>query len=157
MFFMPICEMCGGDLELVDAIVEGTMLKLCKRCAKFGRVITIEKPIIKEEKIFESNRPIEEPQEVIISNYSEIIKKARELKNLKQEEVAKQIAEKESVIHNLESGNLTPSIKLAKKLEQFFRIKLIVKPEENKKESKKLDFKNNFVTIGDLLKMSKNV
>ena len=147
------CDMCGKEGEIIGAIVEGTLLQVCNSCSKFGNVVEVRKPEIKEE--ISRRIPIRrvETVEMVIDNYSSIIKKAREKKDLRQEEVAKQIAEKESVIHKVETGSLKPSLKLAKKFEQFFNIKLIESYTEEKKGD--LDFKSSDLTIGDLLRMKK--
>ena len=57
------------------------------------------------------------------------------------------------MIHQLESNKLKPSFKLAKKLEVFLNITLISQFEQNlSKKEESIDFKNDAVTIGDLLK-----
>ena len=100
------CEMCGRECEPVNAIVEGTMLKVCSRCSKFGNVIEVRKPEMKEEISRKVSISRVENVESVVDGYPSIIRKAREKRNLKQEEVAKQIAEKESVIHKVETGSL---------------------------------------------------
>ena len=146
------CEVCGKKSEnLVDAIVEGSMLKVCSGCSRSGKVIPIlSQPVVKEEKQIEK----EEDVDVIINNYSELIKKAREKKDLTQEELAKDIGEKESTVQNVESGNMKPNFKLANKLKVYLGIDLIEKVErvDVKKEMKDIDFKDKSLTIGDLLK-----
>jgi len=145
--------MCGRECEPVNAIVEGTMLKVCSRCSKFGNVIEVRKPEMKEEISRKVSISRVENVESVVDGYPSIIRKAREKRNLKQEEVAKQIAEKESVIHKVETGSLKPSLNLAKKFEQFFNIKLIENYTEERKRS--LDFKSSDLTIGDILRIKK--
>ena len=58
--------------------------------------------------------------------------------------------EKESFIAKLESGNLTPSLELAKKLEKYLNIKLIIK--EKAEEMPVNNKSKSMMTIGDLLK-----
>ena len=84
-------------------------------------------------------------------NFAEKIKKARERKEITQEDLAKFIAEKESVIHQLESGKLKPNFKLAHKLEVFLNISLVDKVETKLKKDKKVDFKDGNLTIGDII------
>jgi len=102
---MPQCEMCGAETKLVDAIVEGTMLSVCQRCAKFGNVVAVRTPVA--EKLPKSKLEIakevnmEEEIEAVVPDYSILIKKARERKGLKQEELARAIAEIESVVHKV--------------------------------------------------------
>jgi len=147
---MGSCEVCGKNFEnLEKAIVEGVMMNVCSDCSKFGKVIAIRKPLIEPKRVI----PIQtkEVVEDIVTDYAEIIKKAREKKGLKQEDLAKNIAEKESVIHKVETGSLKPSFILARKLEQFFGIKLIETLEEKKEVN--LNLKDSGLTIGDLLKL----
>ena len=66
---------------------------------------------------------------------------------LKQEELARKINEKESLIHKLENELVEPSLKLAEKLEKFLKIKLIEIYSDENKYVKNNDDK---LTIGDL-------
>ena len=150
---MGSCDLCGKKTDLVDAIVEGSILKVCKTCVKFGELIEIKKPVPERSESKLENIK-EEIIEEIVEDYPIKIKKARESLNLLQKELARKIAEKESVIHNLESGHLVPSIDFARKLEKFLNIKLITMHEEKKIE--KIDFHSTAVTIGDLIKLNKD-
>ena len=145
------CELCGSESEMFKAIVEGSEMNVCQNCSKFGKIInkpkqnfnlkpkTIKKKQDKPETIF-----------LIVDNYAQLIKTAREKMKLKQEEVAKKIAEKESLIHSIESGKHEPNINLARKLERFYNIKLI---EEHKEENQNIGKSNaSGLTIGDLIK-----
>ena len=152
---MATCEMCGYDRELVDAIVEGATMSVCLECSKFGHVIPINQPVVdkKIERADESSKPQLDTVDVIVDDYNERIKKAREKKGLKQEDLAKSIAEKVSVIHQLESKKLKPSFRLSKKLSVFLNIDLITSSEQQSSEKpKSLDFKDSSLTIGDMLK-----
>lgn len=145
--------MCGKEGEVVDAIVEGAVVQVCLSCSKHGSVIAINQPVV--DKKIEQQREIEEKPEyvaVVISDFANRIKFGRERKGLKQEDLAQALAEKESVIHQLETGKLKPSFKLAKKLSVFLNIDLIETVEASSKIEKKVDFKGSAVTIGDLLK-----
>lgn len=151
---MTNCEMCGKGGELVDAIVEGTMMQVCLECSKHGNVIAVNQPVVEkqiERKVEEETRT--EYIDMIVENFAEKIKKARERKGLKQEDLARSIAEKESVIHQLEVGKLKPSFKLAKKLSVFLNIDLIESvAQKMSSQNKPINFKNKDITIGDLLK-----
>ncbi len=151
---MPNCDLCGKKVEYLNkAIIEGSILNVCGDCGKFGRIIEIPKPIreLPKRRIV-TEQKLEE--DTIVHDYAVKIKACRESLNMTHEQLANALAEKESVIHNLETGNLIPSIKLAKKLEQFFRIKLIIKQAIG--EQSNFNFKNNSLTIGDLLNMKED-
>ncbi len=149
---MQSCELCGRKFPtLINAIVEGSMLSVCEDCSKFDNVITIKQPEIQEERQ-ERTIKIEKPEdtEIIIPDFHNKIKEARDLIGFTQEEVAKKLAEKESLIQNLESGHLKPSLDLVKKFENFFHIKLTYKYQEQR--IKTLSLNDPKVTIGDLIK-----
>ncbi|MFH1455772.1 MAG: multiprotein-bridging factor 1 family protein [archaeon] len=151
---MVTCEMCGTEAKVSDAIVEGTILSVCANCAKYGKVIQLNKP----EPVIRMVQSVKEDAiEEIIPEFAKQVKKAREQKYLTQEKLAKAIAEKESVIQNIESGNLKPSFKLAKKLEQFLGTILIETLEEDDKPHEPKDFNltDSSLTIGDLLQLKK--
>jgi len=153
------CELCGTNKgEFSKAIIEGSILEVCHRCSRFGAVI--------EQHAEEQPEPQSQPRQAYQSyHYSESaehidtasisrIKQAREKKHLTQEELANAIAEKLSVIQKIESGSLTPPVKLCKKLEQFLQVKLILaQPPQTKEEKKQLDLRNQKLTIGDLLSL----
>lgn len=145
------CELCGKEGELYKSIVEGSQMNVCQNCSKFGKIIQTPKTNIKfKPKPFKKKQEMPETIFLIVDNYAELIKRSREKMKLKQEEVAKKIAEKESLIHSIESGKHEPNINLARKLERFFDINLV---EEHKEEQKNIGKTNaGSLTIGDLIK-----
>ncbi len=152
---MP-CDICGSEEKLYHVVIEETELQVCKSCARFGKIL---KPIEEERKEKKKVNKIEEIPgkevvEMVVSDFSSKIRKKREQLGLKQEEFAKKINEKESVIHKLETGEITPSLKLAKKLERFLKIKLIEEYEENSAVKIPKE-KPEEMTIGDLIKTKK--
>ena len=152
---MSLCDMCGKETNLVVALIEGTELNVCSKCAKFGKIlrrVIEEKPIEKiGRKVIKEEADEEEIIEGIVEGYGKLIKEAREKLGLKQEDFAKKINEKVSLIHNIESEHHEPSLKLAGKIEKFLKIKLI---EQTKLENDKFDkMTDNQVTVGDLIKL----
>ncbi len=155
---MMQCDMCGRESSLVVALVEGTRLQVCKNCARYGKVLRkAGKPgsqgIRKTQ--YNARKKAQEPQLFIVSAYSKLIKGSREAKDMNQEEFAKKLNEKVSVIHALESGKSRPSIPLAKKLEKMLNIKLIEEYDENETPSFAKDTPKGSLTIGDLIKVKK--
>ena len=96
----------------------------------------------------------EEPEFRTVSNYSQLIKSARERKGLKQEDFAKFLNEKESVVAKWESGTMKPSIVIARKLENTLGIKL-VEEEINDSYEKKVSKESDVLTLGDFIKVRK--
>jgi len=74
----------------------------------------------------------------------------REGLGLKQKELAEKIAEKEALVHKLETGIVEPSIKIAKKLEKFLKIKLVEEQEQTAESF--ISPKREGYTLGDFLK-----
>ena len=78
---MVLCELCGIEDNVVDAIVEGSMLKVCNRCRAFGDVLEVNNLQVRKEQ--PKRTYFNEPEEYVIDDYNEKIKNAREkLSNL---------------------------------------------------------------------------
>jgi len=151
------CEMCGKGTELFKAVVEGIELKVCSNCGKFGKVtgkINIE-PKRKKKKIELEEEEQPEIIQIIVEDYALRAKNAREKLGLKQEELAKKLNEKESVIHKIETGHYEPNLNLARKLEKFLKIKLVEEEKIEKKKENTQSTSSEALTIGDLIKLKK--
>lgn len=147
--------MCGKEDQLFKTEIEGTELNVCKACSRYGKVITLIKVEVKQEKKpkIVGKKEGESQKEVaftIVEDYANRIKKAREKLGMKQEEFAKKINEKESLIHKIETEHFEPNISLAMKIERFLKIKLIEQYEES--HIKKAEAESDSFTIGDILK-----
>jgi len=143
--------MCGSNGKLYETIIEDAQLKVCHECSKFGKVTGIVEQK-QADKVIENSQQIE-VMEIIVEDYAEKIRKKRESLGLKQEEFAKKISEKESLIQKIESGHLEPSLGLAKKIGSFLKIKLIEEHEETHEKQSKT--KTGSFTIGDFIKIKK--
>lgn len=153
--------MCGAENRLYKAEIEGTILNVCQRCARFGKVLAnihdnkfIEKIQKKREEI--RTAPISENEitETLAEGFNEIIKKKREELALTQEEFAKKLNEKESIIHKIETGSFAPNIPLARKIEKFLRIKIVEQTQVSKEGIDK-PTKSEAFTLGDFIKVRK--
>ena len=146
---MANCEMCGTETKLYPTLIEGVELNVCQKCAGFGKRLKKPAKVVRKKRKTPAKSKREVIQ-VIRDDYSKILRKKREKMGLKQNEFAKFLAEKESIIHKMESGNYTPSIELARKMENKLNIDLIRQKEiepQNIKASK------TTFTIGDVLKV----
>lgn len=152
---MPGCEMCGREGDLVPAEVEGVELKLCPKCTKYGKVKSRKGPF---SNFSLPSKPIlkESPEFKIVPNFSELIRSARENSKLSQEDFAKFLNERESIIAKWESGSLSPSLDLARKLERALGIKLVEKEEPSTVEKLAPEKRNSDeFTLGDFIKVRK--
>jgi len=141
-----ICEICGIRRASKKVLVEGAWINVCDICAKElnikGEVKTTKK--VEKGKI---EKKIELYEEFIDEKFYEKLRRYRESKNLKQEEMAKILGIKESLYKSLEEGRIKPSIELARKIERIIGEKIIVKEKLDEKNDKK-EFK---LTVADVI------
>ena len=151
---MSNCDLCGREAGLAGAIVEGSLLQVCKACTTYGNVVKI--PSIKH-KAKEKIKTIMKEQEdvsLIVGDYAQRIKQTREQLKLTQEDLAKKLNEKESFLHKIEQGKQEPPLALAKKIEHILHIHLIEDYQEQ--GMKPAALANEGLTIGDLIRLRKN-
>ena len=131
---VPSCELCGKKPSIYNCEIEGTMMKVCEDCAKFGGVKgkSNVRIVVAEAKKQEASGP----EYVFVSGYGLIVKNAREKQGLKQEDFAKKINEHKSLIHQVESEHIKPSIVFARKLERALHIKIVDEVKSEKYEAK---------------------
>ena len=133
------CEICGKEVpehNPIRAKIEGSVMVVCKECSKLG---TIQKAPPKPKFRKQSNSKKsnntrnrsysrnDEPTEELIEDYEIAIRNAREARDWSREDLGKKINERVSVITRIETGKMTPDIKLTKKLEKTLNIKLLEK------------------------------
>ena len=149
--------MCGSEGKMFKADIEGSMLIVCEKCASYGKNIEeIKQEVIVPKKI-EKKVKIDSPKKeivfIVVGDFAERIKRKRESIGMKQEDFAKMLNEKVSLIHQIETKKFTPSIQLARKLEKALNIELVEQHEEvpGKFSSQASDE----FTIGDFIKINK--
>ena len=146
-----MCELCGKETELFKADVEATILNVCKNCAQFGKVIARVRTAPKIEK--KMPLPVVKTK-IIVQDYAQKVKSCREHLGLNQEDFAKHINEKISVIHNLETSRHEPGLALAEKMQKILKIVLVEEVDETAEFA--LDTKGRHadqLTIGDAIKI----
>jgi putative transcription factor len=148
------CELCGLKPAKNDVDIEGTMMKTCVDCSKFGEVKNKKKIDV----VVRQRRPeMREPEYIFIKGYGMRVKSAREKLGLKQEEMAKRLNERESLLHQIESEHLQPNISLARKLERELHIKIFEEIKNDTTESSTTTSPNkksrdSAFTFGDMMK-----
>ena len=133
------CEICGKEVpehNPIRAKIEGSVMVVCKECSKLGKIQKAP-PKPKFRKQDKTKRPKttrnknysrqDEPTEELIEDFDLEIRKARESKDWSREVLGKKINERVSVITRIETGKMTPDLKLTKKLEKALNIKLLEK------------------------------
>ena len=148
------CEICGKEENLVKSKIEGTIMNVCIACSSYGERIKTPTfaPPTNHRRMINKPKNIEQIKE----NFAALIRNKREQLGLKQEDFAKKINEKESIIHKIETGHFTPSISLAKKIERFLEIKLVEEvAEEDTKIAVNQSTSDGAFTLGDAIKFKK--
>lgn len=158
------CEVCGRKIwgKPVSVVIEGTEMKTCPQCARFGREEKTWSRLPRRQpgtpvKVVKKKYPYggkREPLLEVVEDYSSIIRRAREAKKLTQEELGKKINEKVSVIARLEAGRMKPSVEIARKLERALDIKILEEVEEEVEYSSSGKVSGE-LTIGDIIKIKK--
>lgn len=151
--------MCGRNSnEYYRGLVEKTSMILCSACARFASKKTkIMQQSISKKKQKSQTYNTKAPQrasivQLIVPDYAKKIKQAREKQNLKQEELAGQLAIKTSLLHSFEASKKSPAMDLARKLEKKLHITLIMQYEEDKKNISIKGKSSGPLTLGDLIK-----
>jgi len=158
--------MCGKEVRTKLMMVEGAPLNVCEGCQKFavgkeemvktetGRVIATpiaERLEMRGRRM--GNRDIysQSGEKVLVDDYGARVRDRRRQMSLNQEELAKKIKEKKSVIVNVENQDIRPSDKLVSMLERTLGISLKETVEEVDTSGSKEAFKTG-MTLGDFIK-----
>jgi len=153
---MPVCEMCGREALLVSADVEGVELKVCPVCTKYG---TTNKNNATNSRNYNGpNNKHQSKEEIewkVVSNFSDLIRAAREKKGMTQEDFAKFLNERESILSKWEQGTLNPRIFVARRLEKVLGMNLVIKDIKENIELEKKKSSTNEFTLGDFIKVRK--
>lgn len=152
-----ICEICGKSTRTPHTVnVDGTLLKVCDVCAKFGKEVTHTemqmKRIVLRRRSKAERDVFDEMSEDLIENYPEIIRNARMKHGLTQDDLGKKMGEKRSVIQKLEAGEMVPDNTIIKKLERCLGIR-ITAPKRDVKVQRRNEARP--LTIGDLIRLAK--
>jgi len=173
---LPQCEMCGQDSPMAKRVfLEGSLLMLCPKCARFGKsteaaVADGEIGDIPVERAVPVRKSIPAPytgrgkggkgpgdyldpgETVLVEDFHKRIFDARNKLGWTQEELARKINERKSIIAKLETKDIKPNDELRKKLEKALKIVLMEKvgpPGLNIREEKRA------LTLGDMVKLNK--
>ncbi|WP_456330093.1 multiprotein bridging factor aMBF1 [Archaeoglobus sp.] len=147
------CEICGREIKGkgFKIVVEGSEVTVCSSCRQYG---TEKKPSVASQpgarrvvlKKKRTSTKIEFTEE-LVENFHIIVRREREKRGWSQEQLAKKIQEKESLIKKIENAEITPEPEVVEKLEKLFNIKLREQVPEIKIEKSK----SLVPTLGDIV------
>lgn len=146
-----MCEICGRPIKGKgrEIFVESAKLTVCSNCQRHGTAVQ-EKP---REFARKPQFSSAEEESEIDEEYPSLVRKAREKMGWTQKDLARTINEKESVIHRIETGHMSPSPKLARKLENVLNVKLLEKVESPELAHSR--GRTDELTIGDIIRIKK--
>lgn len=143
-----LCEMCGKETGIIKKIdVEGSILSVCSNCSRFGKAYQTEPGSVRSSQVSKSeatsassvedrlaqrqkrmqSRDIfsESSSRELVEDYHRVIQQARMAMGLNQEELARKLNERKSIITKLETKSIKPDNKLIRKLEKTLKIDLM--------------------------------
>ena len=156
------CPICGSVIwgKGQKVLLEGAKITVCQVCAKHGKKVSATQPSSKmkfqdekrrvKTKKGSFNRISDISDVELVSDYAKKIKSTRSARGLTQEKFAQKINEKPSLLRRIESGKAEPTIKLAKKIEKFYNIKLLKKTDEVEVDTRKYMKKATGSSLGDI-------
>ncbi|WP_119814564.1 multiprotein bridging factor aMBF1 [Halalkaliarchaeum desulfuricum] len=174
---MPQCEMCGAEKSsLTTTKVEGAELELCDSCSEFGTEVRTESTSSSGSKYSTTSssgtssggsgggssgasgsggsssrrRDMFDEMDELAADYDTRIRNARESTGMSQEDLAKKLNEKASLIRKLERGDILPSDDVQKKLERELDISLL--EGEDVEDSEWSSDSSGTMTLGDVVK-----
>ncbi|MFB6172418.1 MAG: multiprotein bridging factor aMBF1 [Haloarculaceae archaeon] len=149
---MVQCEMCGTETASPTTVkVEGAELEVCDSCAQFGTEVKTQQSSGGSSTKYSTSsssggsesssgsstssrsgggggssrrRDMFDEMDEVAQDYDQRIREAREARGLSQEDLARQLNEKASLIRKLEHGDSLPSDKIQRKLERALDIDL---------------------------------
>ena len=129
---MSSCELCGKEADSRKKVkIEGATLNVCDSCADLGNKVKTPSKKSKTKKKKSRKRRSTTPSEnkVLVNNYGNEVKKARESKGISLKDLANNINEKQSRVSKIEKEELKPGNKLAKKLSKELGVDLYTNAE----------------------------
>ena len=160
------CDICGRQIvgQAFKVKVEGAKMLVCRNCQALGKPYQddpVPQPLpqpsfripVRLGRI-PTKRPTELPKEIeeldVAENFSGLVRKARMKKGWSQEDLAKKVKEKLSVIQKIETGKITPDTQLCRQLQHELKIKLLVPRKEMPPPKASAPAE---ITLGDIVKI----
>jgi putative transcription factor len=162
------CDVCGREIagQAFKVRVEGAKMMVCHRCRQLGTPYVEEQPSpYPASRAFTAprfrptprvaHRKAELPKEMqeleVAEDFALRIRKQRMKLGLSQEDLAKRVKEKLSVIQKIETGKMAPNTRLCRELEHELKIELLVPYKESTRLPKSAA--PSEVTLGDIVRV----
>ncbi|MGA9140093.1 MAG: multiprotein bridging factor aMBF1 [Methanocella sp.] len=163
------CEICGAEIrgKSFRIIVDRAELDACDKCKGFGKEVTSRGPaVVRRGAPAPSGTPgstavrrprrdvFDQIKDELVEDYAGRIKKAREARNMTDEQLANKTQSKVNIIRKVERGELIPEDALVKKIEIALDIKLTEGVAEAERGGRKGE--SRVMTLGDLIKVKRD-
>ena len=163
------CDICGREIggQAFRIEVEGAKMLVCHVCQKLGKPYEEEQlpsprpqhqtrsPGVPHTPTPLSKRKVELPKEMaqvdLVEDIAQKVRVNRAKLGLSQEDLAKRVKEKLSVIQKIETGKIDPDIRLCRELEHELKVKLLIPHIETEEMPKGPP--PSEVTLGDIIKI----
>jgi putative transcription factor len=179
---MVQCEMCGTETGQPKTVkIEGAELDVCAECAEFGTEVRQQSSSSTSTKYSTSSssgsgsgssgsssqsssgssggggsqrrrRDMFDQMDEVAQDYDTRIRQARESRGLSQEDLAKKLNEKASLIRKLERGDVLPSDGVQRKLEKELDISLVEGAASDEETEWSSGSSSGGTTLGDVVK-----
>ncbi len=158
------CPVCGGIIwgKGQKVLLEGTKITVCQNCAQHGDKLPKPPSSRFKKEPHPSIKTLHTKRKVIkqyiiddlvlVPEFATKIKNVRNSLGLNQDQFAQKLNEKPSLLRRIETGKIEPTIKLAKKIQELYNIKLVQKDNETEtsvRDSKYMK-KSSGTSLGDL-------
>lgn len=165
------CEVCGGHIrgKPKKVVIEGAKMLVCEQCARLGSIYL--EPEVK--RFTSSYIPTRGTKKTLPSitlstrrkaaslredleikeGFGSLVRKAREMMDLSQEDLGRKMGEKVSVLKKIESEKMIPDQKLAKKLEHVLKVELLIPSKDYEISERISSPPPSGVTIGEIAQL----
>lgn len=170
------CDVCGQVIsgKPLKVAIEGARVMACPDCAELGEPIAevetrllAKRPPMGPAKhvIGQRQQPPVAPSRApgaivgdamrteIVEDYPILVRRAREKIGLTQEDLAKKMNEKVTVIQRVEAGRMVPDLRLARMFEHYLRIRLLTPVDSSPATAIAGAKPTASVTLGDIVQI----
>ncbi len=171
------CEICGRQIssQAFRVKVEGAKLLVCGRCQQLGKPYEEERvpSVVRQPKLEQGlpsrmvlssrtgqssripqRKAADLPKAMtdldVADDLAKRVQRQRMKLGLSQEDLARRVKEKLSFIQKIETGRMTPNMRLCRELEHALKVKLLVPPKETPETKTAAPVG---VTFGDLVRI----
>lgn len=132
-----ICELCGSKVPRTKLVViEGAAMNVCPGCEKYassdavktkeGKVMlpSVAERLGSRQRRMHQRDVLTRGEKELVLDYPQRVRKGRQKMSMSQDDLAKSLNEKKSIIVKIENGDIRPTDKLIAKLERTLEVTL---------------------------------